>query len=91
MVLLTVEDDEHGGKTVWVAPVTHGQPDDPAAAVEIPSRTGTRLGLDADRSWIVISEVNVFPWPGPDLRPVAPSRWTYGHLPAGLFRIVRDP
>ncbi len=90
VVVLAATDDEHGGKTVWVAPITHSQPDDPAAAVEIPSRTGSRLGLDADRSWIVISEVNRFVWPGPDLRPVAPARWAYGLLPAGLFRVVRD-
>ena len=90
VVILAVADDEHGGKTVWVAPITHSQPDDPEVAVELPSRTGNRLGLDADRSWVVVSEVNRFAWPGPDLRPVAPARWAYGFLPAELFRVVRD-
>ena len=38
----------------------------------------------------IVSELNRFEWPGPDLHPVAPGRWTYGHLPAGLFRTVRN-
>ena len=89
VIVLTTENRPDGGKTVLVAPVTHRSPDDPAMAVEIPPQTKRRLGLDADRSWIVVSEVNRFEWPGPDLRPVAPGRWAFGLLPAGLFRTVR--
>lgn len=89
VVVLAMEDKPDGGRTVLVAPVTHRPPDDPAMAVEIPPQTKRRLGLDADRSWIVVSEVNRFEWPGPDLRPVSPGRWAFGLLPAGLFRAVR--
>jgi hypothetical protein len=32
--------------------------------------TKRRLGLDAEQSWIMITEANGFVWPGPDLRPV---------------------
>ena len=90
VVVLAVTHDERHGKTVWVSPITHRRPDDPAAAVEIPTRTKRRLGLDSHQSWIIVSELNRFSWPGPDLRPVAPGRWAYGLLPAGLFRVVRD-
>ena len=90
MVVLSVATGKAGGKTVWVAPITHTRPNDPEEAVEIPMRTGSRLGLDGERSWIVISEVNRFTWPGPDLRLVEPGRWAYGLLPAGLFRSVRE-
>ena len=90
VVVLAAETNEAGGKTVLVAPITHSPPSDPEAAVEIPSETKRRLGLDADRSWIVVSEVNSFTWPGPDLRPVSRGRWAYGLLPAGLFGIVRS-
>jgi len=38
-------------------------------AVEISHETKRRLGLDDDRSWIVLTEANRFAWPGPDLRP----------------------
>ena len=41
VMVLAATDDERGSKTVRVAPVTHSQPDDPAVAVEIPSRTGS--------------------------------------------------
>ena len=88
VVVLSVTTGKAGGKTVWAAPITHTRPNDPEEAVEIPMRTGTRLGLDENRSWIVISEVNRFTWPGPDLRLVEPGRWAYGLLPAGLFRSV---
>ncbi len=53
---------------VVVLPVTHTPPKDPALAIELPPVTKSRLGLDADRSWIVLSESNEFFWPGPDLR-----------------------
>ena len=82
------------GKTVvTVAPVTHAEPDDSAAAVEIPPQIKRHLGLDDQRSWIVVSEVNGFAWPGADLRHVAgskPPRFDYGVLPPGFFRKVRD-
>ena len=90
VVVLAVESDGEYGKTVLVAPITHRQPDDPAIGVEIPPLTKRRLGLDPERSWIIVSEVNGFEWPGPDLLPVAPGQWAYGYLPAGLFRTVRD-
>ena len=90
VVVLAVESDDAHGKTVLVAPITHHQPDSPAVAVEMPPQTKRRLGLDADPSWVIVSEVNRFEWPGPDLLPVAPGQWAYGLLPAGLFRTVRD-
>lgn len=90
VVVLAVTRDEQHGKTVWVSPVTHRRPDDPAVAVEIPARTKRRLGLDSHQSWIIVSEVNRFSWPGPDIRPIEPGRWAYGLLPAGLFRAVRN-
>lgn len=45
------------------------------------------------RSWIVLTEVNVFAWPGPDLRSItgaADGPADYGYLPRRLFRAVRD-
>ena len=89
VVVLAAETGPAGGKTVLVAPITHSLPGDPAAAVEIPAKTKRRLGLDSARSWVVVSEVNRFVWPGPDLRSVSPGRWAYGPMPPGLFGIVR--
>lgn len=74
-----------------VVPVTHSPPADPETAIEIPAVTKARLGLDAQRSWIVCNEANVFAWPGPDLRPPqteAPDGY-YGPLPPRLFDEIR--
>jgi len=44
------------------------------------------LGLDADRSWIIVSEGNEFDWPGYDLRKIGRGdRYDYGFLPPRFF------
>lgn len=91
-IVLTAEEVE-GETLVTVVPITHGPPEDLDAAVEIPTATKSRLGLDAERSWIVVGETNTFVWPGPDLRPIdrnRPGEFSYGVLPPGLFRQMRD-
>jgi hypothetical protein len=91
-VLLAVV-DEAGQRRVVVLPITHAAPRDPDHAVEIPLATKRRLGLDGERSWIVVTEANRFIWPGPDLRPMRSDDGTtivYGELPGDLFRVVRE-
>nr|WP_292772899.1 hypothetical protein [Mesorhizobium sp.] len=78
--------------SVVVLPLTHSPPAPGDRAVEVPHATKQRLGLDHQRSWIVVSEANQFSWPGPDLRPATVGGATsvaYGELPADLFRKVR--
>jgi len=91
--VIIVLDDDPQHPLVTVLPITHAPPSDPAAAIEIPSSTKQRLGLDDDRSWIVLSELNDFRWPGPDLRPLPgkdASTIVYGVLPPDMFQIVRQ-
>jgi hypothetical protein len=91
--LVLVVMDEDGEREVLVLPITHTPPANPIDAVEIPTETKRRLGLDAERSWIVITEANEFVWPGPDLRPIPgrdASTVAYGPLPPRLFAYVRD-
>jgi len=91
-VLLSII-DEAGEKKVVVLPITHTPPHDHTLAVEIPAATKRRLGLDDERSWIVLAEANRFTWPGPDLRPrISGDGMTvaYGELPGDLFRTVRE-
>jgi mRNA-degrading endonuclease toxin of MazEF toxin-antitoxin module len=77
---------------VVVAPITRTPPCDPQAAIEIPAAVKLRLRLDVERSWIVTNEVNVFTWPGPDLRPINPGaralEFAYGYLPQGLAKAM---
>jgi hypothetical protein len=91
-VVLVITDDD-GEKEVLVVPITHTPPSDPNSAIEIPTETKKRLGLDTERSWIVVTEANEFVWPGPDLRPLPgrdASTVAYGPLPPRLFAHVRD-
>jgi hypothetical protein len=91
-VVMVVQDD-NGEQTVTVLPVTHAPPADQAAAVEIPPETKRRLGLDEQRSWVVIAEANRFAWPGPDLRPAEggdAASVAYGFLPRALYNKIRE-
>lgn len=84
--------NEAGKTRVTVLPVTHSSPVDLAAAVEIPYETKIRLGLDSERSWIVLEEGNEFFWPRPDLRPIPGANLEtaiYGFLPPRFFNTVR--
>jgi PemK-like, MazF-like toxin of type II toxin-antitoxin system len=89
VIVTAVEPVGNGEAVVTVMPITHREPDDPAKAVEIPLATKQRLGLDAERSWVIVNEGNKFVWPGYDLRKI-PGRDTYhyGFLPPNLFQSI---
>lgn len=92
-IVAAIHSDATGAKRVLVLPVTHSAPQDTKLAVEIPSRVKERLGLDAARSWVVLSEWNEFAWPGPDLRRAPGGNEhsvVYGMLPPGLFNSIRN-
>lgn len=89
LVLAIVAKDEDGVPIVRVLPVTHTPPSQVEAAVEIPQAAKIRLGLDEERSWIVLTESNRFVWPGPDLRPLTTATGYYGPLPQSLFDEVK--
>jgi len=83
-----------GDKVVTVLPVTHTPPSQTDLTVEIPYSTKSRLGLDAERSWVVLTEANRFVWPGPDVRMKEPGgnpeTVAYGLLPRALFMGIRN-
>ena len=64
-----------------MVPVTHSPPADPTTAIEIPAVTKARLGLDAQRSWIICNEANVVRLAG-----TGPAR---GGWPDTAQRLVR--
>jgi hypothetical protein len=78
---------EEGDRKVLVVPVTHTPPRIGDSAVEIPLQVKQRLGLDSERSWVVLTELNEFVWPGPDIRPIGKTGSpVYGFLPNIFFR-----
>lgn len=91
VIVLAVDREADGATLVTVLPITHAAPSDPATAVKIPMPVKRHLGLDDDRSWIVVDEGNEFVWPGYDLRKLPHSdRYDYGLLPPRFFNQVLD-
>ncbi len=87
-IVVTRRIRESGETEVLVVPITHTEPTDDPTALEIPSEIKDRLGLDDERSWVITHEMNIFTWPGPDVRPVDLAKpeqgIAYGFLPAGF-------
>jgi hypothetical protein len=94
-IVVALTDPASTGRSprVVVVPITHLEPRVPTVAVEIPARVKAHLGLDGERSWIVVNEFNVFAWPGFDLRPIrrGETQVHYGWLPPRLFDRVIAP
>jgi mRNA-degrading endonuclease toxin of MazEF toxin-antitoxin module len=89
-VVVLVIDKAERGTVVLVAPITHRDPG-PGRGVELPPKVKAHLGLDGERSWIVVDQLNEFLWPGHDIRPVPETgRFDYGYLPPRLFGQVRE-
>ncbi|HEY0130299.1 MAG TPA: type II toxin-antitoxin system PemK/MazF family toxin [Allosphingosinicella sp.] len=90
-VVVVARIEAAAGPLILVAPVTHSAPEKATDAVEIPTAVKKQLGLDADRSWIVVTELNRFIWPGPDIRPMPETGAPfYDALPDWLFERVRS-
>lgn len=81
-----------GGTDVVLLPITHTPPSHGEAAAELPVRVKRHLGLDASRSWVLLTECNIDSWPSPELTalPGQPGNFAYGFLPPRLFREIRD-
>ena len=92
VVTIAVETSD-GDLRVVVVPVTHALPKSPTDALEIPASIKRHLGLDDERSFVVLTELNFFNWPGPDLGPLKgqdAGTVLIGYLPSGFFRSLRD-
>ena len=91
VIVLSVEKHD-SGTHVTVAPITHSPPSSDTQCLEIPLRVKQHLGLDDDRSWVILDEVNQFVWPGYDLRPIPGKQgeMAYGFLPPRLFDQIRS-
>jgi mRNA-degrading endonuclease toxin of MazEF toxin-antitoxin module len=91
VIVLAVERVTDGATVVTVVPITHSTPAEAQNAVEIPASLKRHLGLDGQRSWVVVAEGNEFVWPGYDLRKVPHAdRYDYGFLPPRFFNQVRE-
>lgn len=91
VIVLAVKREADSAVMVTVLPITHVVPRDSTSAIEIPHAVKRHLGLDDDRSWIIVAEGNDFLWPGYDLRRrPGTDRYDYGFLPPRFFgRVVK--
>ena len=91
-VVVVIARAEVDGQTeLLVVPVTTQPPTRAGDGFEIPTRIKTHLGLDAARCWIMVTELNRFRWPGPDIRPIEHGEERtpyYGFIPQPLFDAV---
>ena len=89
-VVVVVARIANGDRTeLLVAPVTHSEPNS-GEGVELPPPVKRHLGLEADRSWVIATELNRFTWPGPDIRIVEGGQSPYyGEVPAMVFEKIR--
>jgi hypothetical protein len=76
---------------VVVVPITHSEPDDQSASLEMPAAVAKALGLDNGRHWLRLTQLNRFIWPGYDLRPRPDDsgRVDYGFIPENLFNQIK--
>jgi hypothetical protein len=90
--LVATLDQEADPQLVLILPITHWRPTGETTGIEVPPMVADHLGLDAARSWIVISEANVDFWPNAGLAPIPGRRgvYAYGFLPPSFFAKVRD-
>jgi hypothetical protein len=92
-VVLVVDEPESAAPRVYVLPITHSRPAKGVDALEIPAAVARKVDLDADRSWVILSEFNEFVWPGFNLA-LIPGRMSptiaYGYLTPGFFSKLRD-
>jgi uncharacterized protein YifN (PemK superfamily) len=86
------------GDVVYVLPTSTSEPEDGDPwTIEIPRSIKARLKLDERRSWINVTEFNIFTWTGYHLRPTKllsgtpkPTQETclYGYLPNAFLEKV---
>ena len=89
VIVLAVQQVDGGAPQVTVAAITHSPPMAGSETFELPPRVKQWLGLDTERSWIALDEVNQFSWPGFDLRPVPGTEsFAYGHIPPKLYDAI---
>ena len=90
VIVLTVS-DRRGETIVTVAPITHNEPDNPNHGVEVPRRVKDHLNLDQKKSWVIVTDLNEFIWPGDYVFPIPGGRqdqYDYGTIPQALLTLI---
>lgn len=73
-----------------VCGITHSEPEPPDEGIELPPKVKRHLGLDANRSWVIVSETNIVEWDDPGIVPTPSGDWAYGFVPEALADLIRN-
>ena len=96
VAIVVAREDRGPFELAYAIAISHSEPREGDRAMEVPPKLKRHLGLDDEPSWIYTDEVNVFAWPGPDLRPAerlstlprARGTCVIGPLPSDWFAEV---
>ncbi len=96
--VVLARDDIGPTPVAYVLGISHTPPRSGRRALVVPPKLKRHLGLDDAPSWLYTDELNVFAWPGPDIRPaeylsilpMARGSCIIGQLPSDWFKQVKD-
>ncbi|RJF88921.1 hypothetical protein D3874_19670 [Oleomonas cavernae] len=81
---------DEAGQVIYVA-ITHRPPAPDRAALELPADEKRRLGLDDQRSWVMLDEINIDQWAqGLEPVPGRPNEFAYGRISYPFLRRIID-
>jgi mRNA-degrading endonuclease toxin of MazEF toxin-antitoxin module len=89
VVVIALRRSRTGRPRVAVVPVTSREPDANRAAIRLPQRVKSHLGLDTATSWVICDEFNEFDWPSPDIGSTMSGRRSFGYVPDPLIELLR--
>jgi hypothetical protein len=89
--LVAASDNRANPRYVVLLPITHSPPTGDTIGIEIPPKVKQSIGLDDERSWIIVSDHNIDEWPNAGLTPIPgkPGVYSYGFIPPALFASVK--
>jgi hypothetical protein len=73
-----------------LCPITHTEPTPPSVGIEISSEDSKESGLDDQRSWVIVSEVNKVSWSSGRFERTNFGKWEYGELPEQVMMAIRE-
>ena len=93
VAILLARNDKGPVPLAYALALPHSVPRAGDRAVIVPQKLLRHLGLATDPAWIYTDQINIFGWPGPDLRPAgyrsvlprARGTCVIGALPADWF------
>ena len=96
--IVMTRDDLAPFPLAYVLGISHKPPRADERALEVLSKLKRHLGMDDQPTWIYTDQINIFAWPGPDLRlaenlssiPSARGNCVIGALPTDWFERLKS-